>query len=53
MKEKVKIFCNESTDKVEESVNNWISSNDIEIVRVLQSGDKWLTISIFYTEKHE
>lgn len=59
MKEQIKIFSKDTRDygDIEESINEWIEDNNIEIIRVLQSESSYytssyrsstLTISIFY-----
>lgn len=52
--EKVKVFygCNDATG-LEKRINEWLDSNKVKIVRVLQDAsgriDHHVTITIFYT----
>lgn len=48
--EKVKVFSFTDSLKLEEAVNNFLSSDNIDIIRVLQTAcDHQVTITIFYT----
>jgi hypothetical protein len=48
---KVKLFINGFLDRLQHDINEWLSSNTVDIKHIKQSDSKRVVISIWYEDR--
>lgn len=44
------MFSKTRSSDLEAEMNAWLATNVVEITRVLQTGNEWVTVTVFYKE---